>query len=84
MVCGCSVSSSFPELLWIGALQLGQIALGCLLRAAHQHQQIVGALLAEGVDKQAAGIIQAAMNHEVLGLKQPPELLQNLRWSPLA
>ena len=42
------------QLLRVGALQLGQIALSGLLRAAHQHQQIVGALLAEGLH-QAAG-----------------------------
>ncbi len=40
------------QLLRIGALQLGQVALRGLLRAAHQHQQIVGALLAEGLDQQ--------------------------------
>jgi hypothetical protein len=48
------------QLLRIGALQLGQIALRLLLRAAHQHQQVVGALLAEGLHQQPAGIIQAA------------------------
>ena len=39
------------QLLGIGALQLGQIALRRLLRAPHQHQQVIGALLAEGVDR---------------------------------
>ena len=77
MVWGCSVSSSFPSCCGIGALQLGQVALRGLLRAAHQHEQFVGALLAEGVDQQAAGVVQAAVDHEVLGLQQPPELLQN-------
>ena len=66
------------QLLGIGALQLGQVALRRLLRAPHQHQQVVGALLAEGLDQQAAGVVQAAMDHEVLGLQQLPELLQNL------
>ena len=37
------------QLLGIGSLQLGQIALGLLLRTAHQHQQIVSALLAKGL-----------------------------------
>ena len=67
------------ELLRIGALQLGQIALRRLLRTAHQHQQIVGALLAEGVHQQAAGVVQAAVDHEVLRLEQLPELLHDLR-----
>ena len=66
------------QLLRIGALQLGQVALRRLLRAAHQHQQIVGALLAKGLDQQPAGVVQAAMHHEVLRLQQLPELFQHL------
>ena len=66
------------QLLRIGALQLGQVALRRLLRAAHQHQQIVGALLAEGLHQQPAGVVQPAVDHEVLRLEQLPELLQNL------
>ena len=66
------------QLLRIGALQLGQISLRCLLRAAHQHQQVVGALLAEGLDQHAAGVVQAAVHHEVLRVEKLPELLQHL------
>ncbi len=60
------------QLLRIGALQLGQIALGGLLGLAHQRQQVVGALLAKGFDQQPAGVVEAAVNHEVLGLQQVP------------
>ena len=66
------------ELLWIGPLQLGQVTLGFLLRAPHQHQQIVRALLAEGLLQKAAGVVQAPMDHEALRLQQFPELLQYL------
>ena len=48
------------QLLRIGALQLGKIALRGLLRAPHQGQQIFGALFAECLDQQAAGIIESA------------------------
>ena len=67
----------FAQLLRIGALQLRQIALRGLLRAADQHQQLVGALLAEGLDEQAAGVVQSSMHHEALRLEQLPELLQD-------
>ena len=66
------------QLLRVGALQLGQVALRRLLGAAHQHQQVVGALLAKGVDQQAAGVVQASVNHEVLGLQKLPEFLHDL------
>ena len=79
MVCGCSLSSSLPNCCRIGALQLGQVAVGLFLGAAQLHQQVVGALFAERLHQQAAGIIQAAMDHEVLGLEQLPEFLQNVR-----
>ena len=72
------------QLLRIGALQLGQIALGGFLRAPDQHEQIVGALLAEGVDQQAAGIVEAAVDHEVLRLKQAPRTLPESPRSPPA
>ncbi len=67
------------QLLRVGALQLGQVAVSLLLRAAYQHQQIIGPFLAKGPDQQAAGIIEPAMDHEVLRLEQFPELLEDLR-----
>ena len=66
------------QLLRIGALQLGQVAVRCFLRAAHQHQQIVGALFAEGPDQQATGVVESAVDHEILRLEHLPELFENL------
>ncbi len=42
------------------------------------HQQIFGALLAECIDQQAAGVVQTAVHHEVLRFEKLPELLQHL------
>ena len=67
------------QLLRVGALQLGQIALRRLLRAPHQRQQILGALLAEGLHQQPAGIVQAAVHHEVLRFEQSPRTLPGSR-----
>ena len=77
MVCGCSAVEQFAQLLRVGALQFGQVAVLRLLRPAQLHHQIVGALLAEGLGQQAAGIIQSAMHHEALRLQQFPELLDD-------
>ena len=70
------------QLLRVGALQFGQVALRGLLRAPHLHQQIVGALLAEGLHQQAAGIVQPPVHHKSLRLQKLPEILQHLRRKP--
>ena len=67
----------FAELLRIGALQLREVALFRLLGAAQLHHQIVRTLLAKGLGKQPAGIIQAAVHHEALRLQQFPEFFEN-------
>ena len=66
------------QLLRIGALQLGQIALRRLLRAPHQRHHVFGALFAEGLDQHAAGVIHASVHHEILCIEKLPELLQHL------
>ena len=66
------------QLLRIGTLQLRQISVRLLLRAPHQHQQVVCPLLAEGVFEHAAGVVQPAMHHEVLRVEKTPKLLQHL------
>ncbi len=77
MVCGCSASSKFAQLLRVGALQFREVALLGLLGAAQLRHQIVRSLLAEGLGQQTAGVIQPAMHHEALGFQQLPEFLDD-------
>ena len=77
MVWGCSLSSNLPNCAGSVRCNLARSPCACFLGASKQHEQIVGALFPKGFDQQAAGIIQSAMDHEILGLEQLPEFFQD-------
>jgi len=67
------------QLLRVRLLKLGQIALIRLLRASHQHQQVIRPLLAKGVLEQTRRKINPPVHHHMLCLKQFPKLIHDLR-----
>ncbi len=78
MVCGCSVSSSLPSCC--GSVRCSLARLPCA--ASCERRTSISRSSARSLPKvshqQPAGVVQAPVDHEVLGLQQLPELLQYL------